>query len=85
MPVMDGYSASLAIRRGDAGEHYTGIAIIAMTANAMAGDRERCLQAGMSDYITKPVDADQLLEKVYYWLSVANVKKRTQIDVKSEK
>ncbi|TLX50215.1 hypothetical protein CWC31_13040 [Pseudoalteromonas ruthenica] len=85
MPVMDGYSASLAIRRGDAGEQYTGIAIVAMTANAMAGDRERCLQAGMSDYITKPVDADQLLEKVYYWLSVANVKKRTQIDVKSEK
>ncbi len=83
MPVLDGYSASSAIRRGDASEAYIGVPIVAMTANAMAGDRERCLQAGMSDYITKPIDAEHLLEKTYYWLSVARVKKRGSLKLKS--
>lgn len=60
MPVMDGYTATAEIRKGSAGEHYKTIPVIAMTANAMQGDRERCIDAGMSDYITKPIDAEVL-------------------------
>ncbi len=69
MPEMDGYSATGAIRNKEAG---TGghIPIIAMTANAMAGDREICLQAGMDDYISKPVKPDQLLEMIHKWATL---------------
>ncbi|MFT4709673.1 MAG: signal transduction histidine kinase/CheY-like chemotaxis protein [Planctomycetota bacterium] len=68
MPVMDGYAATAAIRNR---QNRTGgyIPIIAMTANAMEGDREKCLAAGMDDYITKPVSSEQLYEKMSYWLN----------------
>ncbi|MDP3022365.1 MAG: response regulator [Sulfuricurvum sp.] len=68
MPEMDGYTASTAIREGRAGEAYTKIPIIAMTANAMAGDREKCLIAGMSDYVTKPINIDTLRAALLKWL-----------------
>lgn len=61
MPEMDGYEASRRIRQGAAGQPILDITIIAMTANAMKGDREKCIAAGMNDYLTKPVDGDQLL------------------------
>ena len=63
MPVMDGFSATAAIREKEqaTGHH---IPIIAMTANAMKGDRERCLEVGMDDYIPKPIRAKQLYETV---------------------
>ena len=61
MPVMDGYAATAAIRDREGDDNH--IPIVAMTANAMEGDRERCLDAGMDDYISKPV-AKKVLEKV---------------------
>lgn len=67
MPVMDGYAATRAIRLGEAGEVYKKIPIIAVTANAMEGDRETCFEAGMDDYISKPVDSEILLNKLKKW------------------
>ncbi len=66
MPVMDGLEATREIRAKEQqlGKHVT---IIAMTANAMTGDRERCLEAGMDEYIPKPVDVmklEEVLEKI---------------------
>jgi CheY-like chemotaxis protein len=60
MPVMDGFIATKNIRHGDAGDYYRNIPIIAMTANAMQGDREKCINAGMNNYITKPIDGKLL-------------------------
>ena len=62
MPVMDGVEATLAIRRGDAGAHVANIPIIALTAYAMAGDKEKFLAAGMDDYMAKPIQASELKE-----------------------
>ena len=61
MPEMDGLQATVAIRKSEmkSGRH---IPIIAMTAHAMAGDKERCLEAGMDDYITKPIRPEQLAD-----------------------
>jgi HAMP domain-containing protein/signal transduction histidine kinase/CheY-like chemotaxis protein len=65
MPEMDGYETTQKIRR----EHKnTSLPIIAVTAKAMKGDREKCIEAGASDYITKPVKIDQLLSLMRVWL-----------------
>jgi CheY-like chemotaxis protein len=65
MPEMDGLSATREIRK--LGTPVSGIPIIAMTANALKGDRERCLEAGMDDYISKPVDKDGLKHILMKW------------------
>ena len=69
MPVMDGFAATRLIRNGVAGEHNRQIPIIAMTANALSGDRDRCLASGMNDYLPKPVVFDELRYKILQWLS----------------
>jgi signal transduction histidine kinase/CheY-like chemotaxis protein len=68
MPVMDGYEATINIRSGDCGELHQNIPIIAMTANAMTGDKEKCLDAGMSDYFTKPIDQEAILTILKKWI-----------------
>jgi two-component system sensor histidine kinase/response regulator len=60
MPEMDGYEATCAIRSGTVGVREPNLPIIAMTANAMKGDRDKCLAAGMSDYISKPINPKEL-------------------------
>ncbi|WP_334031942.1 ATP-binding protein [Alteromonas sp. P256] len=64
MPVMDGYDTTKAIRRGDAGQGYQSIHIIAVTANAMKGESDKCYQVGMNDYVTKPIEPDILIGKI---------------------
>lgn len=66
MPEMDGLQATREIRAGMAGR--SDIPIIAMTANAMQGDRERCLASGMNDYLAKPIDPGLLKKKLNAWL-----------------
>jgi two-component system, sensor histidine kinase and response regulator len=65
MPVMDGYSATRAIRKQT---RFQSRPVIAMTANAMAGDREKALAAGMNDHIAKPIDVNELLATLSRWI-----------------
>lgn len=67
MPQMDGYAATVAIRSSQTAR-MSSIPIIAMTANAMVGDREKCLSLGMNDYVSKPVHTKQLAEILLKWL-----------------
>jgi signal transduction histidine kinase/CheY-like chemotaxis protein len=68
MPVLDGFEATRKIRMGEAGDRYLNVPIIAMTANAMKGDREHCLEVGMDDYISKPLRKDVLNKTLKSWL-----------------
>jgi len=65
MPNMDGYETATIIRQNN---NWKSLPVIAVTAKAMTGDREKCINAGASDYITKPVDVDQLMSLLRVWL-----------------
>ena len=73
MPVLDGYAATGKIRSGEAGEPYHSIPIIAMTANSMEGDRDKCLLSGMSDYLSKPIDSERLYKMLCKWTGIEAV------------
>jgi two-component system, sensor histidine kinase and response regulator len=75
MPIMDGIAATLAVRSDPRFKH---LPIIAMTANARATDREKCLEAGMNDHIGKPIDPDQLFSVLLRWAG------RRDVDARSE-
>ncbi|OQX96425.1 hypothetical protein B6I21_01070 [candidate division KSB1 bacterium 4572_119] len=68
MPEMDGYEATRAIRSGKTNIINSSIPIIAMTAHAMKGDREKCITAGMDDYVTKPINPKKLSETIAKWI-----------------
>ncbi len=65
MPEMDGYETMQVIRQNHS---FRRLPIIALTAKAMKGDRERCLEAGASEYLAKPVNTEQLLSALRMWL-----------------
>jgi CheY-like chemotaxis protein len=66
MPELDGYDATSTLR--SSGTKHANLTVIAMTANAMTGDREKCIAAGMNDYVTKPVKLDALARVLDKWL-----------------
>jgi signal transduction histidine kinase/CheY-like chemotaxis protein len=68
MPIMDGYECTRKIRSGHHRFINSNIPIIAMTANAMEGDREKCLNSGMDDYLSKPINISALQEKLSQWI-----------------
>lgn len=69
MPLMDGYTATKKLRAGEAGEKNLTTPVIALTADAMEGTAEKCLAAGMDDYLTKPLEPALLAEKLTKWLN----------------
>ncbi len=84
MPEMDGFEATKQIRAATAGEAVMQIPIIALTANAMMGDKEKCLQAGMDDYLPKPLSPEKLQSKLEHWLLKDN-KERENTPVQPDK
>ncbi|WP_394223250.1 two-component regulator propeller domain-containing protein [Alteromonas gracilis] len=72
MPEMDGFEATALIRKGAAGDHYQKAPIIAMTANAMQGDKEKCMKAGMSDFLTKPIEPEKVNATLQKWVNKTN-------------
>jgi CheY-like chemotaxis protein len=86
MPVLDGYETTAEIRQGNAGKIYEALPIIAMTANAMEGDKERCITAGMDDYLPKPIEPGAVKEKLIQWLKpVAKTEETKKAAPKAEK
>ena len=77
MPDMDGYTATEEIRKNEAATD-THVPILAMTANALKGDREKCIDAGMDDYLTKPIDIKSLSDLLEKWLPTATDDKQKE-------
>ncbi|MGH1456841.1 MAG: response regulator [Alphaproteobacteria bacterium] len=66
MPILDGYKATKILRECDV-EEKRGVPVIALTANAMVGDREKCMKVGMNDYLSKPIKPEKLLTIIHKW------------------
>ena len=81
MPVMDGFIATRTLR---ANPRFTDLPIIAMTANVMAEDKERCLACGMNDHVGKPIDWHQLFQTLEFWVGEKSSAERTKNDLNSE-
>lgn len=80
MPKLDGFETTQCIRSGDLdknGQHYKSIPIVAVTANAIVGEKERCLDAGMNEYLTKPINFDQLARALQRYLPNLSKKPET--------
>jgi signal transduction histidine kinase/CheY-like chemotaxis protein len=73
MPTLDGYETTLELRRREAAENRGHVPVVAMTASAMDGDRERCLAAGMDDYLAKPISSEKLDQLLDRWLPARSV------------
>ena len=73
MPVMDGFESTRKIRQYEAQTEQEKVTIVALTANAMAGDREKCLAAGMDDYLTKPYTTESLSSTLSKWLTIKEI------------
>ncbi len=84
MPVMDGYKATAYIRSKKSDKIDYKIPIIAMTAHAQIKDRDRCLDAGMNDYITKPIELNILSKKINKWLFQKNINNLLKLEDKNE-
>ncbi|KAB8052137.1 response regulator [Janthinobacterium rivuli] len=81
MPVMDGYQATRKLRQDP---RYSNLPVIAMTANAMVGDKEKCLDAGMNDFIAKPIDVAQLFGTLARWIAPATPQAMTAVAAQPE-
>jgi len=84
MPVMDGYHATQTIRSEETPLKNHAIPIIAMTANAMAGDKQKCLDVGMDDYLSKPIDSQKVIDVLSRWLPSENINKGQSENVQHE-
>ncbi|WP_298610626.1 response regulator [uncultured Thiothrix sp.] len=76
MPDMDGFSATQALREWEQANGLASVPIIALTANALKDDREKCLAAGLNDYLAKPVKKDEILKTVNHWLKLSPLNKQ---------
>jgi CheY-like chemotaxis protein len=74
MPELDGYEATKKIRDGEAGSDFKDITIIALTANAFQTDKDACLEAGMNDFLSKPIDTQKFEKKLDLWLNCQNTR-----------
>jgi HPt (histidine-containing phosphotransfer) domain-containing protein len=71
MPELDGYETTQRIREYEKSSGNKPVPILALTANAIAGDREKCLAAGMNDYLSKPADPEVLINRIDYWIHIS--------------
>ena len=72
LPIIDGWTATGILKSDSSTSH---IPIIALTAHAMEGERQKCLEAGCDDFDTKPIEFKRLLEKINYWIEISSNKK----------
>jgi CheY-like chemotaxis protein len=82
MPVMDGIEATRAIRLDP---RFGDLPIIAMTANAMAADRDRCLEAGMNDHIAKPIEPEELFRVLAQWIRSGSANQKASHDTSDQR